>query len=821
MIPLNGPKVGKALLATGFLLALLLCLLLAGGRARAKTITVDDDGGEDHTTIQEAVDTAEEGDLILVKEGNYEENIVVDKTVQLQGNGPESTIIDGRREGDAIRITANGVSVSGFGITRGYILGGGPGERGSGINITSSNCLIQDNVLSDCDYGVLIKGGDNNTISDNEFFDNWGTVIALERTTGNILEGNSYDRQDNLQETYRGIELSYSNANIITGNTFRNISNEGVILLSSNDNLITGNSFCLNDWGIYISSSSGNQVEDNNCSLNTYGIRIGGSWRSGFVNNSCYRNTRDGIYARHLTKSELLNNRCLENGLNGIVLTESAYYLKLAGNVMEGSGFQIDPSLHYADIPSGNDYLETLEIDDTNTVDGRKLQYLTNETDLTIPGNAAQIFLVNCSGITVEDQDCSDTASGLLILRSNNVTVVNCRFERNRKYGIYLRDSRDCEIKQTSSSGNTDGILLTSSHFNTINENTFTDNADNGLSLVWASSNIITENTISRNSYHGINLTGSRSNIFRSNILEQNGFFLSWSTALSNWDLEYWTSNSLDASNTVNGLPLHFLVGEENLTFSSKIGQILLVNCRNVTLENQNLGNQSAGLMAAYSTGIVVRDSSFADSSHSGILLREASEVRITRASITDNGEFGIRLYSSSSVSITNSSIMRNGDGVFASSSRGIRIENNTISGNGCGIFLWGETTNNSANHNRILENREHGIFAGSSGVSGMDDLTSPPDYSPIDATCNYWGSDTGPYNWDTNRKGKGDNVSGLVEFSPWLDSNGKEIYHVEDDDDNNGWLVLLILLLFLPLVLVLCPGDKTLGLTKDNEKKD
>jgi len=59
------------------------------------TLTVDDDGGADYTSIQAAIDNSSDGDTIRVFEGTYRELVSVNRSITLQGNGSEETIIDG------------------------------------------------------------------------------------------------------------------------------------------------------------------------------------------------------------------------------------------------------------------------------------------------------------------------------------------------------------------------------------------------------------------------------------------------------------------------------------------------------------------------------------------------------------------------------------------------------------------------------------------------------------------------------------------------------------------------------------------------------
>jgi hypothetical protein len=90
------------------------------------------DQGNEFKTIQEAVDAANSGEVIIIAAGTYVENVRINKDIVLQGAGPELTIIQGKG-GPVISINGGSVSVSNLKVE------GGKGRRypqlGDGICI--------------------------------------------------------------------------------------------------------------------------------------------------------------------------------------------------------------------------------------------------------------------------------------------------------------------------------------------------------------------------------------------------------------------------------------------------------------------------------------------------------------------------------------------------------------------------------------------------------------------------------------------------------------------------------------------------------------
>ena len=80
-------------------------------------IIVDINGQGNYSTIQNAIDNANSGDIIQVWSGIYYENLKINKQITLIGNSSINTIVNGSGKDDVIFITANNVKITGFTIT--------------------------------------------------------------------------------------------------------------------------------------------------------------------------------------------------------------------------------------------------------------------------------------------------------------------------------------------------------------------------------------------------------------------------------------------------------------------------------------------------------------------------------------------------------------------------------------------------------------------------------------------------------------------------------------------------------------------------------
>jgi len=209
----------------------------------------------------------------------------------------------------------------------------------------------------------------------------------------------------------------------------------------------------------------------NNCSNNFYGIYVRPSSNHTITDNICENNSRGGIFLDRSSKCTITNNTCSRNMI-GIGIASSTYCL-LTNNAMHMNGISITGFFEH-----WNSHI----LDTMNTVNGKPVYYLKNETGLTVPLGAGQVILANCTLMNVTNQDCSNGSVGILIGYSQNLHVMNNICSGSQQSGIHISSSSNCTISNnTCLSNNEDGIRLSRSDTFTLEENTCSSNGENGI----------------------------------------------------------------------------------------------------------------------------------------------------------------------------------------------------------------------------------------------------------------------------------------------------------------------------------------------------
>lgn len=297
------------------LLSALLMLPNVAVRAQSKTIVVPDD----YPTVQAAIDNANAGDTVFVRSGTYNQTITIDKSINLIGEGADSTYltiptiyataVDVTPPATyVIEINANDVEISNFNISQGNlggvgILSNGNGNQISylnfgsiqtGIVVDGSNQYISQNVIDEAMTGIQCSGqynqiidnilhgdttciflsGSYNSVTENSVSAYEGTGIILNNASTNMIYNN---------EVSDGISLTSADNNVFYNNSLDTMDLGNYPLGAASNNFVAGNAIeGAVDWGILMGYGSNNTFYGNFIANNGgyghdgYGLAIGG-----------------------------------------------------------------------------------------------------------------------------------------------------------------------------------------------------------------------------------------------------------------------------------------------------------------------------------------------------------------------------------------------------------------------------------------------------------------------------------------------------------------------------------------------------------------
>jgi parallel beta-helix repeat protein len=258
-----------------------------GPNQEPKTIYVNRTGQENFTKIQQAIDFASDGDTIFVKNGKYNELLLINKTLNIIGESKEKTIIEIQQNinteiENIVFINSNGCTFKQF-----KIIGTGSSTNTIAIKINSSFNNISDNILINNHEAIRVgKIGTNtykNSIYSN-FISNCFYGINIRYSDNNNISRNNVSLC-----THDGIILFMSENNIVFSNTINNSRYFGIRVKSSDKNTVFGNLLFKNKGGIYCCCGSGeNIIYHNTLTQNIdWNARddINNQWDNGFEGN--------------------------------------------------------------------------------------------------------------------------------------------------------------------------------------------------------------------------------------------------------------------------------------------------------------------------------------------------------------------------------------------------------------------------------------------------------------------------------------------------------------------------------------------------------
>lgn len=241
-----------------------------------------EDGTKAHpfNTITEGIDAVAPGKSVLVSAGTYNEQLIINKEITLQGAGKESTLISGfEYSGNLITITADDVTISGFNID-------GKSATDMGIYSDSSSSIeILENIIqSHQDSGIFYQRISDDYPSgiyvyNNEIYFNSQNGIKVIGAGSGIIESNIIRKNTN------GIQANNSASLEVKQNNINGNSSVGILCRGNSSLLIWGNEITNNDYGIKVGALSSDTTNPD----------IGGGVKNGVGQNKIAGNSIHGV----------------------------------------------------------------------------------------------------------------------------------------------------------------------------------------------------------------------------------------------------------------------------------------------------------------------------------------------------------------------------------------------------------------------------------------------------------------------------------------------------------------------------------------------
>ncbi len=358
----------KTILNYSITTILFFCCILGFGIVQAQklytTVYIDDDYDENtpgwgvycFDLIQDGISAVEETGTVYVYSGTYNENVVINKAIELTGENRNTTIIDGGNIGNVVFINVDSVSVIGFTIQNSLI-----SDNNAGIKINCKHVILSENKVVNNHEGIYLYHSDSNYISNNLLINNNHFGVRLHESNYNLIKGDSV-----LNNGSYGVSLYHSSYNTILQNIILNNENNGVTINSipSTDNNIIDNTISNNSGsGIYLNYKSkhtiitGNTISNNN----NGGIYLWNNCNYTTIStNNVYSNISDGIHI-HSSKGNIVSNNSVwynsENGIKVSYYSQSnqIYHNDIINNAR--NAHDLSASTSYDDgYPSGGNY---------------------------------------------------------------------------------------------------------------------------------------------------------------------------------------------------------------------------------------------------------------------------------------------------------------------------------------------------------------------------------------------------------------------------------------------------------------------------------
>lgn len=375
----------------------------------------------DYQTIQEAINNARSGMRILVRPGLYLESLVIDKPLEILGDGKAQDIIIQSPDRDCLLMQTD------YAVVRNLTLQGSsrhPGDKDFVVNIPQGQLIVEDCYLTSASLSCIAIHGDKANPTIRRCFISSGKESGI-----------------SVYENGQGI--------IEDCNIFSNGLAGAIIQNGGNPIIRRCKIFKGDSNGILVYDSGQGTIEDceifNN--INT-GIEIRENGHPIIRNCKIYQGKTSGIFVHSNGQGIIKNCEIFGNGLQGIAIEEGGnpviYQCKIYQE--KESGILI--------YQNGKGIVKDCEIFD-NFHTGVEIREGSNpfihQCRIYHNHNCGIVVTKNGKGIVKGCDIFDNTYAGIAVTEGSNPLIRKCKIHRSGKYGVLCEKNskgmvKDCEI---------------------------------------------------------------------------------------------------------------------------------------------------------------------------------------------------------------------------------------------------------------------------------------------------------------------------------------------------------------------------------------
>ena len=187
-------------------------------------------------------------------------------------------------------------------------------------------------------------------------------------------------------------------------------------------------------------------------------VHLGFDNQDAVLSNLTIVNASEGIYGRYLRRATFADNRITDvmtAGFN-VEVQYSRFFGNSVANAPHGYNLNILSSTAseytYNDIPT------------TNTLDGKPIIYVLNQTGVAVNSSANTIWIFNSTGITIDGVNQTAGPSGIFLYSVANVSIRDSRIIGNVSVGLWITKGANVSVNNLTALGWqwVDGIQLSS-----------------------------------------------------------------------------------------------------------------------------------------------------------------------------------------------------------------------------------------------------------------------------------------------------------------------------------------------------------------------